>query len=46
MIKNENPGIFKAVMQWLTSHPWLKIIALILAVMTWYYVKAQLAQLP
>lgn len=27
------------VIHWFTYHPWLKIIALMLAVMVWFYVK-------
>lgn len=29
---------------WFTYHPWLKLIALALAVMLWFYVSVELAQ--
>ena len=28
--------------QWIMSHPWLKLIALILAVLVWFYVKDEI----
>lgn len=27
---------------WFSSHPWLKLIALILAVLTWFYVRGEI----
>jgi len=27
---------------WLISHPWLKLIALILAVLVWFYAKSEI----
>ena len=32
------------VIYWLTSHPWLKFISLILAVTLWFYVRGELIQ--
>ena len=32
------------VFHWLTSHPWLKLIALILAIMVWFYIGRELEQ--
>ncbi|MBU1726350.1 MAG: hypothetical protein KJ880_01805 [Candidatus Omnitrophica bacterium] len=29
-------------MHWFTYHPWLKLIALILAVMVWFYIREEL----
>jgi len=28
----------------ITSHPWLKLIALILAILVWFYVKGELSR--
>ncbi|MBU4346587.1 MAG: hypothetical protein KKH29_04585 [Candidatus Omnitrophica bacterium] len=33
------------IRHWVTSHPWLKIIALILAVMAWFYTKGEIARI-
>lgn len=30
------------IRHWIMSHPWLKIIALVLAVLTWFYVKEEI----
>ena len=30
------------VQHWVTGHPWLKFIALILAILVWFYVKGEL----
>ena len=30
------------VVHWFTYHPWLKLIALILAIMVWFYVKGEI----
>jgi len=30
---------------WFTNHPWLKIIAFLLAVIIWFYVKGELARI-
>lgn len=36
----------KAIMiQWFVSHPWLKLIALILAIMVWLYAKEEIKRL-
>lgn len=35
-------GIIYRVTHWFTHHPWLKLIALILAVMVWFYVKGEI----
>lgn len=29
---------------WFTSHPWLKLIALLLAVVVWLYVKTEIGR--
>jgi len=31
------------VKHWFTHHPWLKLIALVLSVMLWFYVSAQIS---
>ena len=33
------------VAHWFTYHPWLKIIALALAILTWFYVSGELDRL-
>ncbi|MDD5156046.1 MAG: hypothetical protein PHF11_06175 [Candidatus Omnitrophica bacterium] len=30
------------ITHWVTNHPWLKLIALVLSVMVWFYVKGEL----
>lgn len=30
------------IILWITGHPWLKLIALVLAIMVWFYVKGEL----
>ena len=30
------------IRHWFTHHPWLKLIALILAVMLWYYIRERI----
>ena len=32
----------RRIAHWVTSHPWLKIISLILAVLVWFYVKGEI----
>lgn len=32
------------VLHWFTYHPWLKLIALALAALTWFYVKGEMDQ--
>jgi len=36
--------IGKRVIHWFTYHPWLKLIALILAVLVWFYIGGELRQ--
>ncbi|HNQ50985.1 MAG: hypothetical protein PHS64_08415 [Candidatus Omnitrophica bacterium] len=31
------------IKHWFTYHPWLKIIALVLAVMAWFYVSQEIS---
>lgn len=35
-------GYIRRLMHWFTAHPWLKIIAFILAVMAWFYVRGEI----
>jgi len=35
-------GIRKIIFHWFTYHPWLKLIALILAILVWFYVGGEL----
>jgi len=30
------------IIHWFTSHPWLKLIALVLAILVWFYVKGEM----
>ncbi|MFA5116568.1 MAG: hypothetical protein WC486_04715 [Candidatus Omnitrophota bacterium] len=32
------------IFHWFTSHPWLKLIALVLAIMVWFYIGRELEQ--
>jgi len=32
------------ILHWFTYHPWLKLIALILAIMAWFYVRGEIKQ--
>jgi|GEM_PF-493714 hypothetical protein len=36
--------ISRRVMHWLVSHPWLKLIALILAIIVWFYVRGEITR--
>jgi len=40
----EKISIGYRIMHWFAYHPWLKIIALILTVMVWFYVKGEIAR--
>jgi hypothetical protein len=31
------------IQHWFTYHPWLKVIALILAIMAWFYVSQEIS---
>jgi len=30
------------IIHWITSHPWLKLISLILAILVWFYVRGEI----
>lgn len=34
-------GIFSRVIYFFTTHPWLKLISLLLAVIVWFYVQGE-----
>ncbi len=38
----ERPHISGKLKAWLKIHPWLKIIALLLAILVWFYVKGEI----
>ncbi len=40
----ETPGLFYRITHLFTYHPWLKLIALGLAVMVWLYVNAEISR--
>ncbi len=41
MVK-EKTKIIRRIIHLFISHPWLKLIALILAIMVWFYIKGEL----
>lgn len=42
MYKNKSIG--QRILHWFTYHPWLKLIALALAVIAWFYVRGEIKQ--
>lgn len=36
--------ISRKIMYWLISHPWLKLIALMLATIVWFYVRGEISR--
>lgn len=38
----EKISIRYRILHWFTYHPWLKLIAFILAIMAWFYVKGEI----
>ncbi len=38
------PKLGYRIAHWFIQHPWLKLIALILAVMVWFYVRGEIKQ--
>lgn len=40
----EKTGIVYRIVHWFSHHPWIKLIALILAVMVWFYVRGEIEQ--
>jgi len=44
MATKERISIGYRIQHWFTYHPWLKLIALILAILTWFYVKGEIRQ--
>ncbi|MFH1889075.1 MAG: hypothetical protein ABH806_03165 [Candidatus Omnitrophota bacterium] len=38
----EKISVVYRIMHWFTYHPWLKLIALILAIMVWFYAKGEI----
>lgn len=30
------------LIRWLTEHPWLKLVSLVLAILVWFYVKGEI----
>lgn len=44
-MSKEKTGIGYRVLHFFTYHPWLKIIAFILAVVTWFYVRGEINRL-
>jgi len=43
-MSKEKVSIANRITHWFTSHPWLKLIALMLAVMVWFYVRGEIKQ--
>jgi hypothetical protein len=44
MPKVKKIHFLKSIKHWLTSHPWMKLIALIIAVMIWLYVQGEIGR--
>ena len=40
----EKISIVYRITHWFVHHPWLKLIALVLAVMVWFYVQGEIKQ--
>ncbi len=40
----QKPTFLERIMHLVTSHPWLKIIALFLAVLVWFYVRNEISR--
>jgi len=43
-MSKENIKIGRRVARWIISHPWLKLIALILAIMVWFYAGEEISK--
>ncbi|MDD5731172.1 MAG: hypothetical protein PHN57_08635 [Candidatus Omnitrophica bacterium] len=43
-MKKEKLSFSDRFSRWFTNHPWLKIIALLLAVMVWFYAKVEIGK--
>ena len=35
-------SVKEKIIYWFTSHPWLKLISLVLAILVWFYVSGEL----
>jgi hypothetical protein len=44
MPKEKKVNFLKSIKHWFTWHPWMKLIALIIAVMVWFYVQGEIGQ--
>ena len=44
MMKKNKISITSRIKHWFTYHPWLKLIALGLAILLWFYVSAEIKQ--
>ena len=38
------PALGKRFAHWVTAHPWLKLISLLLAIMVWLYARGEIAK--
>jgi len=41
-MKEKDNDFAKKFIYWLTCHPWLKLISLILAVLVWFYITGEI----
>ncbi|MGE5197657.1 MAG: hypothetical protein ACM3IL_04030 [Deltaproteobacteria bacterium] len=41
-MNNKKITLGSRLAHWFTSHPWLKLISLILAVMVWFYISGEI----
>lgn len=44
MARKRRNNLIGGLGSWLISHPWLKLIALILAIMVWFYIRGEIAR--
>lgn len=44
MMKKQKITLAYRVKHWFTYHPWLKLIALGLAILLWFYVKTEISR--
>ena len=40
----QNKFNIERIKSWFTTHPWLKLIALVLAILLWFYIGGELRQ--
>ena len=43
-MSEEKSSFIKKPLYWFTAHPWLKLIALVLAIMVWFYIQGEISK--